>query len=423
MLHIMVPRLLLIFDPELPPKVWLLQLGVLINFFGNGLVAPFLIIYLRFGRGIPLALAGTAVALGGITAVASGLLAGTLGDRLGPRNTLVAAMCCNAAAYLLYTQVMVPWQAFGVGLLVGVGTGAYGPSAQNLVASMVPAENRQAALAQQRVTAVVGLGLGATLGGILAARGLEGYLELLVLDAITFLTFAAVLLTLPGGRIAQRAATGGSYAVVVRDRAYLRLVGVNIAMVTAGIAPMLVLLPAYAKVQAHISEPVIGAIYAANTLTIVAAQLPLTRLTRGRNRMLVLRAAALIWVACWLICLAAGGWLSGNLAALVIGLAAVGYAIGECFYSAIMVPTAVALAPDHLRGRYLGAMGLSWQTGFFLGPSLGGIVLGVFPLGLPIACAAICLLAAAGTAAVDRELVSDQRRIPAPLPLAVGGRS
>jgi MFS family permease len=422
MLQIMVGRLLLLFDPELPRKVWLLQLGVLINFFGNGLVAPFLVIYLHFGRGIPLALAGSAVALGGITAVTSGLLAGAVSDRLGPRNTLVGAMVCNAAAYLLYTQVIAPWQAFGVGLLVGVGTGAYGPSAQNMIASMVPPENRQAALAQNRVTSVVGLGLGATVGGILASRGLEGYLVLLVLDAVTFFTFAAVLLTLPSGRVDPRAATGGSYAQVVRDRAFLRLVGVNIAMVTAGIAPMLVLLPAYAKLQAHVSEPAIGAIYAANVLTIVAAQLPLTRLTRGRNRMLVLRAAALIWVACWLICLAAGGWLSGSVAALVIGVAAVSYAVGECFYSAIVLPTAIALAPDHLRGRYLGAMGLAWQTGFLIGPSLGGVVLGVFPLGVPMACAAICLLAAAGTVAVDSELGSDQRRIPAPTRVALGGR-
>jgi len=164
-------------------------------------------------------------------------------------------------------------------------------------------------------------------------------------------------------------------------------------------------------------------LYAANTLTIVAAQLPLTRLTRGRNRMSVLRAAGLIWVVCWLVCLAAGGWLTGNVAALAIGLASVGYAIGECFYSAIMVPTAVALAPDHLRGRYLGAMGLSWQAGFLIGPSLGGIVLGAFPLGLPMACSVICLLAAAGTMVVDRELGSDQRRIPAPIALAVGSRS
>src|SRR5689334_9869892 len=107
-----------LFDPELPRKVWLLQLGVFINFLGNGMVAPFLVIYLHFGRGIPLAIAGTAVALGGMTAVTSGLVAGSLADRIGPRNILVAAMISNAAAYLLYTQVSAPWQAFAVGLMV-----------------------------------------------------------------------------------------------------------------------------------------------------------------------------------------------------------------------------------------------------------------------------------------------------------------
>lgn len=416
MLHTMVRRTLSVFDPGLPRQVWLLQLGVLVNFLGNGMVAPFLVIYLHYGRGIPLALAGSAVSLGGITAVTSGLLAGSLSDRLGPRNTLVGAMICNAAAYLLYTQVTAPWQAFGTGLLVGVGSGAYGPSSQNMIASMVPAENRQAAYAQNRITAVVGLGLGGTIGGILAARGLQGYLLLLVLDAITFLTFAAILLKLPSGRVDSQAVTGAGYARVLRDRAFVRLVGVNIVMVTAGIAPMLVLLPAYAKGQAHVSETAIGLIYAANALTILAVQLPLTRLTHGRNRMKVLRSAALIWVAGWLICFGAGEWLSGTAAALVIGVAVVIYAVGECFYSSIMLPTTTALAPEHLRGRYLGAMGLAWQTGFMIGPSAGGVILGVFPLALPALCIILCLLAAAGTAAVDRELGSDQRRTPIRVP-------
>lgn len=412
MLHLMLRRVLMIFNPALPRKVWLLQFGVLINFFGNGLVAPFLVIYLHYGRGIPLALAGSAIALGGITAVTSGLLAGSLSDRLGSRNTLVAAMVCNAIAYLLYTHVTAAWQAFGVGLLVGVGTGAYGPSSQNLIASLVPAENRQAAYSQNRVAAVLGLGLGATIGGIVATRGLEGYLLLLQLDAVTFLTFAAILFLLPSGRVTSRPTTAGSYLLVARDRAFVRLVGVNILMVTAGIAPMLVLLPAYAKGQAHVSEYAIGAIYAANTLTIVAAQMPLTRLTQGRRRMAVLRSGALIWIACWLICFVAGWRLAGNIAALAIGVAAVGYAVGECLYSSIVVPTTAALAPDHLRGRYLGATGLAWQTGFLLGPSLGGLVLGAFPLGLPVLCMAICVLAAAGTVAVDKELGSEQRRVP-----------
>jgi MFS family permease len=406
-------RLFALFNPELPPRMWLLQLGVLVNFLGNGMVGPFLVIYLHFGRGIPLGLAGSAVALGGITAVTSGLLAGSAIDRLGARSILVGAMVCNAVAYLLYTQVTVPWQAFAVGLLVGIGTGAYGPSSQSLTATMVPIDRRAAAFAQNRVTAIVGLGAGAVVGGLLASKGLTGYLQLLELDAITFLAFAAISLLLPKASPVARPASGGGYVKVLRDRAFVRLVGVNLAMVAFGIAPMLVLLPAYAKAQSHVAETAIGMIYAVNTATIVLGQLPLTRLTSGRSRMRLLRIAALLWAACWLICLGAGVTLSGITAAAAIALAALIYGVGECLYTATILPTATALAPEHLRGRYLGAVGLAWQGGFLIGPSLGGAVLGAAPLALPLLCAAGCLAAGASTVAVDRSLSPELRRNPA----------
>lgn len=407
----MFAGLLSLFNPRLPRIVWILQLGVLVNFFGNGLVGPFLVIYLHFGRGIPIGYAASAVALGGITAVTSGLLAGSFADRLGPRNILVVAMTCNAAAYLLYTQVAAPWQAYAVGLLVGVGTGAYGPSSQSMVAALVPVENRTAAFAQNRVTSVVGLGLGGVVGGFIASAGLPGYVALLRLDAITFLAFACVVLSLPDVRTRPSSASPrAGYVAVLRDRVFLRLVAVNIALVAFGIAPMFVLLPAFAKVQAHVGEAAIGVIFAANTLTVVVAQLPLTRLTASRNRMSVLRAGALIWVASWLVCFGAGALLRGVPAAFVIGAAAIAYATGECLYSAIVLPTTTLLAPDHLRGRYLGLTGLAWQSGFLIGPSLGGIVLGAMPLALPVLCAAGCLAAAAGTVAVARSMSPDGRR-------------
>jgi MFS family permease len=405
-------RFVAFFNPDLPPRMWLLQLGVLVNFLGNGMVGPFLVIYLHFGRGIPLGLAGSAVALGGITAVTSGLLAGTAIDRLGSRNILVGAMVCNAVAYLLYTQVTVPWQAFAVGLLVGVGTGAYGPSSQSLTASMVPIDRRPAAFAQNRITAMIGLGAGALIGGVLAAKGLPGYVQLLDLDAITFLAFAAISMLLTNPRPVARPSVGGGYREVLRDRAFVGLGGVNLAMVAFGIAPMLVLLPAYARSQGHVAATAIGMIYAVNTVTIVLAQLPITRMTRGRSRMHLLRVAALLWVGCWLICLGAGATLSGVAAAALIAVAASIYAIGECLYTATILPTATALAPEQLRGRYLGAVGLGWQGGFLIGPSLGGVVLGAAPLAFPILCAAGCLAAGLATTAVDRSLSPDLRRHP-----------
>jgi MFS family permease len=78
--------------PGLARQAWLLQAGVVLNFFGNGLVAPYLVIYLHFNRGIPLALAALAIGSGGILATVSGLVVGPLVDRFGPRTCVAVAM-------------------------------------------------------------------------------------------------------------------------------------------------------------------------------------------------------------------------------------------------------------------------------------------------------------------------------------------
>ena len=97
----------LLITPGLPRHAWLLQAGVELNFFGNGLVAPYLVIYLHFNRGIPLSLAALAIGSGGILATISGLVVGPLVDRVGPRTCVAIAMSANAVAYAAYTQVHV----------------------------------------------------------------------------------------------------------------------------------------------------------------------------------------------------------------------------------------------------------------------------------------------------------------------------
>src|SRR3954471_9074013 len=89
-------------DPGLPRDVWLLQGGSLLNAFGNGIVLPFLIIYLHNVRGISLGLAGLIAATNSAAALCSGFLAGSLSDRLGPEGALVAAPCVVGAALFLF---------------------------------------------------------------------------------------------------------------------------------------------------------------------------------------------------------------------------------------------------------------------------------------------------------------------------------
>ena len=78
-------------NPQLPRDVWILQAGGLANMFGNGVIGPFLIIYLHNVRGISLGVAGLIVASSSAAALCSGFVGGALADRLGPRAVLSGA--------------------------------------------------------------------------------------------------------------------------------------------------------------------------------------------------------------------------------------------------------------------------------------------------------------------------------------------
>ena len=81
-------RWLRAFDPQLPRQVWLLQVGGVMNSFGNGVVLPFLVIYLHDVRGFGLGTAGLVISVSAAAQLTAGLLAGPLVDRVGPRPVL-----------------------------------------------------------------------------------------------------------------------------------------------------------------------------------------------------------------------------------------------------------------------------------------------------------------------------------------------
>src|SRR5918997_3891707 len=83
-------------NPELPRSVWILQAGGLAKAFGNGVVLPFVIIYLHNVRGISLTVAGLAAAANAGAGILSGAAGGALADRFGPRRILVISLLGQA---------------------------------------------------------------------------------------------------------------------------------------------------------------------------------------------------------------------------------------------------------------------------------------------------------------------------------------
>ena len=123
-------RLLRTFDPRLPREVWLLQLGGVVNSFGNGVVLPFLVIYLHDVRGFSLGTSGLVVAVASAAQLVAGIGSGPVIDLIGPKRTLAAGLVLQAVGFGLLPVVRHPWEAFALVAIEARAARASGPASR-----------------------------------------------------------------------------------------------------------------------------------------------------------------------------------------------------------------------------------------------------------------------------------------------------
>jgi MFS family permease len=413
-------------NPRLPRSVQLLQLGGLMNAFGNGLVVPFLLIYLHNERGIGLGVAGLVLATNAAVSLISGPVGGVLVDRVGGKAMLTTALGFLTLGFLGYAFVQSPWQGFLASAVTGIGNGLFWPAQSTLLAGLTTRAQRSATFAMQRVVMNLGIGLGGVTGGFIAS---ESFQALFVLDALTFVAYAAVLTVFvhdPARREEARPERAGSYRTVFKHKVFMALMVANSLYIGAGIA-QLEILPAYAKNEAGVSERGIGWLFFINTIVIVLLQLPTTRLAEGRRRVPLLALLGAVSAAAWLLVPLSGLWLTGAAAFALLAVAVAVFALGECLHGAVQPALVVDLADHSLLGRYMAISALSWQVGFMIGPAVGGVLLAASPTGLWVVMASVLFLGGLATLALERGLPAGLRHVPRgarpqePVPLPVHG--
>ena len=394
--------------------MWLLQLGGVANSFGNGVVLPFLVIYLHNIRHIGLGTAGLVVATSAAAQLVAGVVAGPLVDRFGPRPVLGAGLVMQAIGIGLFPLVHAPWHAFLLISIEGAGSAGFWPSQSTLIARLTPPARRHAAYAQQRVTMNLGIGLGGLTGGFIAhAHNARSFTVLFLVDAATFLAYVVVLAFIhdPGIAKEEQSSEPSSYAAVLRDRLFIGLWTLNFLFVAAGYS-LFNLVPPFAHDHGGISLGEVGVAFAVNTGLIVVAQLPISRAIEGRRRMRALALMPLLWIVAWLLMDGGVYWLSTTAAFAVVLVAVAIFGIGECFHGPAHQALVADIAPGHLRGRYFAVHSLSWGLAGTVGPAVGGFMLAAAPFALWPAAALVCLVAAAGALALERFVPEGLRRIP-----------
>ena len=335
-------------------------------------------------------------------------------DRLGARRVLGAGLILQSAGFGLLPLVRSPWHAYALLAIEGIGSAGFWPSQSTLISKLTPGDRLHAAFAQQRVTMNLGVGLGGLTGGFIASvQSPTSFTVLFVLDGLTFLAYVFVLGFIhdPGTAPLAEGESAGSYGEVLRDRLFLGLWTLNFLFVAAGYS-LINLLPPFIRDQSHVTEKEIGFIFFFNTITIVLAQLPMSRAIEGRRRLRALSLMPFLWAIAWLGVDASGYWLEATGAFVAVTLCAIVFGIGECFHGPAHQALVGELGSDRLRGRYFALHSMSWGLGGAAGPAIGGLILAAAPFALWPLAAAVCLVASVGALALERRVPRRLRRIP-----------
>jgi MFS family permease len=387
---------------SLPRPAWILFVGTFLNKFGS-FVVPFLALYMT-RQGFTLQQAGAAISAYGVGTLFAAVWGGHLADTLGRRKTIVLSMCSAGAVMLLLSQAHGFYPIVLLTLLAGLTAELYRPASSALLTDLVPAGQRVTAFAAYRLSLNAGWAFGPATAGFLAGYS---FFWLFAGDALTSVLFGLVAwVCLPRHSVVHKneAAWSEAFHAIRRDGLFLRALCASLA-----IGP--VFLQMASTYGLHVtslgySDKVYGALLSLNGVLVVCCELPITSFTRHfpARRMMALGYL-----------LIGGGFalnaFARDLPLLVGGMAV--FTLGEM----IAIPVAQAhiadLAPPHLRGRYMGAWGLTSALALIIGPSLGMMLFKLNPASVWWACGALGVFAAA-VISVETKPASAPDRIHVP---------
>jgi len=405
----------------LPRPFWVLLAGAFINRFGT-FVMPFLTIYL-WKQGHSLSAASYAISAFGFGAVCGSTLGGWLADRIGRKYTIAIGTFAASAFYLLLYFARSMPEVIVCAALAGLAGGTYPPASSALLADVVPDERRVRAWSALRTAINAGFACGSAAAGFLAK---VSFFWLFVGDAVTSAVYGCIALAaLPHGTYlsGNKAPWPEAIAHIRKNRAFhLMFLGALCSALifsqfgstySAQVVSLKLSLSAFGF---NVSgETVYGLLIGWNGLLVMLAELPLTTITqRFDPRQVMAFGYALL-----------GLGFALNFVAhefLVLFLAMTLFTCGEMISAPVSNAYMARLAPERLRGRYMGVLSLCWCFASMIGPPAG---LGLFEHGTRVGwliCGVLGLLGAGlvlRSEPVEEERPAERERVPEPEVAAV----
>ncbi len=370
----------------------------LLDATGTGLFLAVSVLFFTEFAGLPAGLVALGLSLSGLAAMAAAVPLGSLGDRFGPRPAWALLAAVQGAAFAAYPFIRSFAPFLLLVTLTAVASAGASPVRAAYLSRLAGPDQRVRARAYNQAVYNAGFALGALGAGIALAAGTRAaYVALVLGNAASYAATAALVLTLPTGTTPPRDGSRPS-SRVLRDHRYLLVCGLNGLLMCYG-AILTVALPLWIVRSTRAPAWTVAGAFALSTVLAVLLQV---RASRGAETVpgaarAVLRAGALLLIAC--LAFAGAGALGAAGAVLALGAGTAALTAGEVLQCAGGWGLSYALAPEQQQGQYLGAYTVGTRIYDTAGPVLvsglvlglgqaGWLVLGLLFLGLAVALSA-----------------------------------
>ena len=362
-----------------PRQFWVLTLGIFIYVAAAALAFPFEAIYLRRYLGTSMSMIGVVFGLVPLAVMPVQFWGGQLTDRLGRRVVIMSSVLVGVVWFVGFAFVTELWQ---VALLVAFesafGWPLFQTASNAMIADLLPAEKRQEGFGITRVAMNLGVVIGPALAGVAIGWGASfrtlflaaaaGCMLMVVMMALWIRESRPASALLPVRHTDREGRSG--YRIVFHDRVFIVFCLVAVLPVFC-IGNFGSIYAVYVTDFLGVPYREWGYLLALNAGVVAVVQYPLVRALRRRNRMVLLAiSSALLAVGIGGSAFAASLW---SLVFLIIVLS-----VGETLLSPVASAEVADLAPEAVRGRYMGVWTVVWNGGAALGPAFGGWAMDAF---------------------------------------------
>lgn len=372
----------------LPRELWVLALVMWVNRSG-AMVLAYLTLYLTSEIGIASSHAGHMISVFGVGSIIGSFVGGRLVHRLGAVRVQTMAMLLSVPCYWMMPLWREPWMIAANLLALSVLTESVRPANATVVAKVTQGAERTRAFALTRLAANLGFAIGGAVGGLLASIDFR---LLFWVDGATTLAAACILLwffgmrRLPGEELRPANLDTGPLG----DRSFVTFLGLFL-LTCVVFFQFISTYTLYLRDHYHLTELLIGTLFAVNTLVIVAVEMVLVDYAK---RWPLVRTVG--W-GCVLTCLGFGMLPFGSSYAFAV-LAILVMTAGEMLSMPLAVGYMANCAPPGQEGRYIGWWATGVAVAFVVGPLVGGTLYGIQPELVWYASLAVCVMVGLGFA-------------------------